>query len=1477
MMQNVQSFLFLFLLIVLNFHVVLSAVCIGQRATTTIWLNQNGDCQDVGFCQYLQNCTCWHGNLVVKSTKYYDEENFKPYFPKLREITGYLLISLCTLKFFHLFPGLTVIRGGDLILNYALVIYYNEIKEVYFPSLTTILNGGVHIGRNHRLCYVNTIRWKSIIKDIHQTGQYGIYLESNKLNCDLGCLKGHCHPAPGHDGDPKAQYCWGPGPKKQQNKAQCQRFCNTQCGPEGCLDGSDHICCHHECLGGCSAINSTNTCHACRKYRIKSTGQCVSKCPRKQYLVDKFLCQESCPYWSINSTEYHHYLWQGECVTKCPVNYISNNQTKKCEKCKSGMKCNTVCKFQDVMADGTLYNGALIRVPSDISKKGLVGCSVFEGSLTFQLQEGTGKAEDSLNELKSLKVLKGHLKIQKSSLKSLNFLSSLEVIETPQNALLHNKYVMAVYENSQLSELWPGNESIIVSDGGIFFQYNPRLCPLHIRNLQDRIHYKNGSKVTGEVSLQNNGHKVLCDTQMLVMHVEEFIPPDLNMETDMTAIECNSFKCVKVTWNFTMTSAYNNILFYAIYFKELQSNQEAVVQLDNECQNNDDWNVITVDIPKIESLEQSLFLQSKIISKLTPYTRYAFYIKEIVSKGEERSSHIHYINISQDLPSEPLGVEASFLSENKILLKWRAPSKPNGIITAFKIYYNKPDYSFWEEQKVLDWCSRDANRDKNAKDVAGYPVNKENYNQYCNISCVCDEEKENSKAIKADREAHNFNVEFQTELMRVLFTKNKFSYRNKNKSPPKIDFSKNVSLILSNKILTSTSTTVTQAKIEIIEEPKVTVNGNIFSYVISGLDYFEDYELKVCGCTVVGCRRPSSTINLDCGIVQARTGVNLTADNLDSKMVRVQVQLDSYNISWIAPQKPNAVILKYEISIRYALDKDALVICRPGYLPTYIIRKSRFGNYVAKIRAISPAGNGSWTEEIHFKVAELSVTKNNNQLIIGIISAVSAVIVALLVFILLYMFLHRKLEKDVQGVLYASVNPEYMNSKEVYIPDEWELNREKIELIRELGQGSFGMVFEGIAHGIGDHAELRVAVKTTNENASIHDRIQILQEASIMKAFNCNHVVKLIGVVSQGQPTFVVMELMGRGDLKSYLKERRPDDGGIPLMRQEIYQMVAEIADGMAYLAARKFVHCDLAARNCMVASDFTVKIGDFGMARDIYERNYYRKDGKSLLPIRWMAPESLKDGIFSTASDVWSFGVVLWEICTLASQPYQGKTNEQVLNFVLSNGHLDYPEGCDYQLREFMSLCWHRDPKMRPSFLEIVHVLENEVDDDFVMVSFYHEMKRKALEDIYMKSESYIKSDAYTMSDGYTKGDGNMQNMLNRSQNRKSAIEKSKERLSISSLDSGTYVEKYDANDTPEEIPKKKKRPRSKRNSAVDSNACETKPMLRVESLYDNHDAFSENMQYGDTPVGKSDLMHPETNRELRLSEIFYGKPIPV
>ncbi|CAJ0930573.1 unnamed protein product [Ranitomeya imitator] len=151
--------------------------------------------------------------------------------------------------------------------------------------------------------------------------------------------------------------------------------------------------------------------------------------------------------------------------------------------------------------------------------------------------------------------------------------------------------------------------------------------------------------------------------------------------------------------------------------------------------------------------------------------------------------------------------------------------------------------------------------------------------------------------------------------------------------------------------------------------------------------------------------------------------------------------------------------------------------------------------------------------------------------------------------------------------------------------------------------------------------------------------------------------------------------------------KHRSNPGQPPPSLKKMIQMAGEIADGMAYLNANKFVHRDLAARNCMVSEDFTVKIGDFGMTRDIYETDYYRKGGKGLLPVRWMSPESLKDGVFTTHSDVWSFGVVLWEIATLAEQPYHGMSNEQVLRFVMEGGLLEKPDNCPDMLYVIPSL----------------------------------------------------------------------------------------------------------------------------------------------------------------------------------------------
>jgi len=293
--------------------------------------------------------------------------------------------------------------------------------------------------------------------------------------------------------------------------------------------------------------------------------------------------------------------------------------------------------------------------------------------------------------------------------------------------------------------------------------------------------------------------------------------------------------------------------------------------------------------------------------------------------------------------------------------------------------------------------------------------------------------------------------------------------------------------------------------------------------------------------------------------------------------------------------------------------------------------------------------------------------------------------------------------------------------------DDWEVEREDVDIGAELGKGSFGMVYKGTFKDPKKGGSVvHCAVKTVNEQAGLKQRIEFLREASAMKDCNTEHVIKLIGVVSQSQPVLVLMELMENGDLKEYLRKHRPDDQNnrdghlqVPSL-SKVLQMAADIADGMAYLGNKKIVHRDLAARNCMLSADTVVKVGDFGMARDVYETEYYRKEGRGFLPVRWMAPESIRDGKFTSQSDVWSYGVVLWEMATLAEVPYQGLANEQVMSYVKEGRKMHRPENCPDILFNMMSECWEAHANARPTFLDICKKLLPDASEEFKKTAFY-------------------------------------------------------------------------------------------------------------------------------------------------------------
>ncbi|CAI9545863.1 unnamed protein product [Staurois parvus] len=246
--------------------------------------------------------------------------------------------------------------------------------------------------------------------------------------------------------------------------------------------------------------------------------------------------------------------------------------------------------------------------------------------------------------------------------------------------------------------------------------------------------------------------------------------------------------------------------------------------------------------------------------------------------------------------------------------------------------------------------------------------------------------------------------------------------------------------------------------------------------------------------------------------------------------------------------------------------------------------------------------------------------------------------------------------------------------------------RENLTLSDFLGSGAFGEVYEGTAKEIlgPGTGTSKVAVKTLKSDATDNEKVEFLKEAHLMSQFHHPNILKLLGVCLFNEPQYIILELMDGGDLLSYLRGARPNTIEDPLLSSmDLLDISLDISRGCAYLERLHFVHRDLAVRNCLVSvkeynnPTRTVKIGDFGLARDVYKSDYYKKKGEGLLPVRWMALESLVDGIFTNRSDVWSFGVLLWELFTLGQQPYQGYSNMEVLHYVRSGRRMDSPDNC--------------------------------------------------------------------------------------------------------------------------------------------------------------------------------------------------------
>lgn len=971
-------------------------------------------------------------------------------------------------------------------------------------------------------------------------------------------------------------------------------------------------------------------------------------------------------------------VFNGTCTDKCPPGFDLDKMRTGCEPCQG--KCQRWC------------TGMCIENIGDA--QAFKGCTHIRGPLEISIKSGKPKvvAQELEENLGSIEEIESYLKIVRSfPIVNLNFLKNLTVIHGKiGDTGFGDNYSLLILENQNLQELWDwdSKQNLKILKGKVFFHYNPKLCLQHIYKLLSEIHH-NTNVSSLEVGKDSNGDKFPCNAT------------DIDISVTFKSSSLIQMKVPYIQINYDTT-----VLRYVIYFiKDKYGNITMFDEFD-QCS---DYSWRTKDV-SVDPHDQN-FIKNGVLVNLTdlePNTQYAFYVTMYTVDRFGAKSSMYYETTLPSRPSELARLEAISNKSSEIYLYWEQPKYINGKLKEYIITWSPLQYdvtpirqrNYCDHPMTYNTIDTDTFKSDlpgkeessksccaNSKKFLHKP--KDGFEKLCSTFDHCELlSRISDKDITMSCESCFYSYIYDHPLSMIA---NHIDSKIPNKTDLDIDSWRKYST--SNERTTATTQSLP---------------GNISEYVISNLWHFKEYLITVRACREIHSEEQDKSNENRCSktdMIIVKTQKDNEADRIPNS-VNYEVVNKTVFISWDTPRNPNGLIVAFEIEYQHLDAENHIMNCLP--FSEYNYNNGRFsivglapGVYEVRVRAISLAGKGPFTEYAYFKIS------NGH---FSVFDILFFVILLCIIVILVAIGASVYKKKHRLDILVANVNPDYQ-----YIQDHWEIPREDIELVSELGSGSFGKVYEGILKS----SNTACAVKTVSDNATEYDTFVFLSEAAVMKSVSgAYHIVRLLGVVSTVRPPFVVMELMSLGDLKTYLRSIRETQ---PPSNATMINMALQIGDGMAFMEAKKYVHRDLAARNCMVNKDCVVKVGDFGMTRDVYETDYYRKNSTGLLPIRWMAPESLKDGVFTSPSDVWSYGVVLWEIVTLAEQPYQGSSNDQVLQEVIAGRQLQVPRGCSEALKSIMVSCWKRKPIQRMTFMQIVTSLEYYHDALFKKVSYYH------------------------------------------------------------------------------------------------------------------------------------------------------------
>lgn len=983
-------------------------------------------------------------------------------------------------------------------------------------------------------------------------------------------------------------------------------------------------------------------------------------------------------------------VFGGKCIKSCPAGYETNMNKTDCVACPLG-KCEKSCP------------GGLINSIEDAYK--FRGCTFIKSSIGIHIRhEFTETVRQELEEcLGSIERINGYLKIARSSITDLKFLKNLHAIDGNDTK---EKYALFVMDNQNIQELWDWSTkktNFTIKAGRLFFHYNPKLCLQKIYTFLEITGYKTTNS-DFEIGKGSNGDKFPC-----------------NITKDTISINFTSFNFIRIRIPHVEDESRTPFRIVVYYTKDTFKNITMFEDLD-PCSDNG-WR--TVDKSDLHADDLVT------LTGLEPDTQYVCYFTSYSEKSIGARSEMFYLSTLPTKPSELARVEAFSNSSSEIYLQWEPPEHIHGKLKEYIVtWFEIPD-----DDSLLglrDYC-------KNPMD---YPMVLRTHEikvpQTTNTSNDCDcshlhVRKEGFDQLCKDYETLEFPISFTEKSKSTscdsyfssYVFKSPFRSQESHKSPEVNRLGPNALFKEYNETKSLSKHTNLNRKTQ--ESGIQVFSANTSETVLSGLKHFSTYAVSVKAC------RESSPQEFDISeenrcskkdILITRTQKSSFADNITSLNYTVNKQ--TLFILWRPPRKPNGLLLAFELELkRKNHDSEKNIECisysnktlsSSGVL-NHSITNITIGDHEFRIRAVTLSGKGLFTKFHSFEVLN-DVAYSTLELIfliLSIIMFVSAIAV-------MSRCLTKQTYKPIDNRLVAEVNPNYH-----YVLDPaYEVLRENIDFGDEIGIGTFGKVFEGVLRP----ENKRCAIKTMIEDASKEMENDFLREACLMKSLNSAYfIVKLLGIVSKDSPPLVLMELMDYGDLKNYLRSSRVTQ---PLGNAMMIQMAVEIADAMTFMEAHKFVHRDLAARNCMVGGDLTIKVGDFGMARDIYETDYYRKTDQELLPIRWMAPESLRDGEFTSLTDVWSYGVVLWEIVTKAEQPYQGLSNDQVLQDVIAGATLVEPPRCPGPLGAVMVRCWKHSPLCRANFMQIMLSLSyyHKHDDDFRRHAYFYTPEAEKIRD---------------------------------------------------------------------------------------------------------------------------------------------------